>query len=208
MSSSWLLRHGRRDQAVNRGRHVRNELIPLAAATRLVFGVALCALHLSAAVAGPAEETELAEKEFARGDLVTSLALWRKAAQRGYAPAQARLGDILDKAEEDVEAVEWYRKAALQGNASAEYGLGQMYVKGEGVKKDLEQARLYVLRAAEKDYLAAVTLMMEAYRMGGLGLTADKGQADAWEARLIKLSPGYKRAPASARDQAKKVDGK
>ncbi len=185
-----------------------NRWIPLAAATRLVFGVMLGVLHLSAAVAGPAEDTELAEKEFARGDLLTSLALWRKAAQQGYAPAQARLGDILDKAEEDVEAVEWYRKAALQGNASAEYGLGQMYVKGEGVKKDLEQARLYILRAAEKDYLAAVTLMMEAYRIGGLGLSADKDKAEAWEARLIKLSPGYKRAPANARDQVKKVEGK
>lgn len=187
---------------------MRNRWIPLAAATRLVCGVVLCALQLSTAVAGPAEETELAEKEFARGDLVLSMTLWRKAAQQGHAPAQARLGDILDKAEEDVEAVEWYLKAALQGNASAQYGLGQMYVKGEGVKKDLEQARVYILRAAEQDYLVAVTLMMEAYRNGGLGLTADKDKADAWEARLIKLSPGYKRAPASARDQAKKAEGK
>ena len=208
MSSSGLLRRKWRGPAVNRGRHVRNRWIPLATAMRLVLGVVLCASQLSVAVAGPAEDTERAEKEFARGDLVTSMALWRKAAQQGYAPAQARLGDILDKAEEDVEAVEWYRKAALQGNASAEYGLGQMYVKGEGVKKDLEAARLYIVRAAEKDFLAAVTLMMEAYRTGGLGLAADKDKADVWEARLIKLSPDFKRAPANARDQPKKAEGK
>lgn len=187
---------------------MRTRSIPPAVAKRLLVGVMLCASHLAVALAGPAQETELAEKEFARGDLVTSLALWRKAAQTGYAPAQARLGDILDKAEEDVEAVEWYRKAAAQGNASAEYGLGQMYVKGEGVKKDPEQARLYVLRAAEKDYLAAVTMMMEAYRVGGLGLAPDKDKADAWEAKLIKLSPEYKPAPLSNREKPRKAEGK
>lgn len=153
------------------------------------------------AVAGPEQDTELAEKEFARGDLVVSMSLWRKAAEAGYAPAQVRLGDILDKAEEDVEAVDWYRKAAAQGNAAGEYGLGQMYLKGEGVKKDNEQARVNILRAAEKDYLPAVLLMMEAYRTGGMGLAVDLGKADEWEAKVMALSPGYQRAP-------RKVPGK
>lgn len=160
------------------------------------------------AVAGPEQDTELAEKEFARGDLVVSLALWKKAAQQGFAPAQARFGDILDKSEEDEEAVEWYRKAAAQGNVAGEYGLGQMYAKGEGVKKDFEQARSYTLRAAEKGYLAAVALMMEAYRTGGLGLAVDNAQADAWEVKVIALSPGYKRVTVKDKEKAKKVDGK
>lgn len=154
------------------------------------------------AVAGPEQDTELAEKEFARGDLVVSMSLWRKAAQEGYAPAQVRLGDILDKAEEDVEAVDWYRKAAVQGNAAGEYGLGQMYLKGEGVKKDVEQARVNILRSAEKDYLPAVLLMMEAYRTGGMGLPVDPGKADEWEAKVIVLSPGYQRAPRKAPGKA------
>lgn len=160
------------------------------------------------AVAGPEQDTELAEKEFARGDLVLSMELWRKAAQLGYAPAQARLGDILDKAEEDVEAVDWYRKAADQGNAAGEHGLGQMYLKGEGIKKDFEQARVYILRAAEKGYLAAMVLVMEAYRTGGLGLAVDKAQADAWEVKVIAQSPGYKRAPVRENVEGKKVNAK
>lgn len=159
-------------------------------------------------VAGPEQDTEKAEKEFARGDLVASMALWKKAAQQGYAPAQVRLGDILDKAEEDKEAVEWYRKAAAQGNAAGEYGLGQMYAKGEGVEKDFKLALSYNLRAAEKDYLAAVVLMMEAYRTGDLGLPVDNAQADAWEIKVMALSPGYERAPVNDKEKTKKANEK
>ena len=46
------------------------------------------------AVAGPEQDTELAEKEFARGDLVAALGLWTKAAEQGYANA-TELADYL-----------------------------------------------------------------------------------------------------------------
>ena len=160
---------------------------------RVVF-VLLCGLTAPWVMAGPHEETDLAEKEFARGDLVAAMSLWKRVAQQGFAPAQVRLGDMLDKAEEDVEAVDWYRKAAAQGNAAGEDGLGQMYAKGEGVSKDFEQARLYILRAAEKNYLPSVIMMMESYRSGGLGLAADAAKATEWEAKVIALLPTYKRA--------------
>jgi|GEM_PF-1472592 len=138
------------------------------------------------AAAGPAEDTAQAEKEFARGNLLVSMELWRKSAQAGHAPAQARLGDILDTAEEDAEAVEWYRKAAAQGDAAGEYGLGQMYAKGEGVAKDLDQARSYTLKAAGKNHAPAMLQALEIYRVGALGGTVDKEQAAAWEARVRK----------------------
>ena len=141
------------------------------------------------AAAGAKEDSEQAEKEFARGNLVVSLSLWRKAANEGYAPAQAWLGDILDKSEEDEEAVSWFRKAAAQGDAHGEYGLGQMYAKGEGVKQDFEQARLYIGRAAQKDYLPAVVLMREMYKNGTMGLAADPAQAAKWDAKVKELSP-------------------
>ena len=169
----------------------------------------LCALAVPLAHAGPAEDTALAETEFARGDLVASLALWHKAAAQGYAPAQARLGDIMDKSEEDEEAVLWYRKAAAQGDAAGEYGLGQMYAKGEGVPKDQAQALAHTLRAARLNHVAAVTLMMEAYRAGGLGLAADAAEAAVWEARLAALVPGARRAVAAkAADKGKKKDAR
>ena len=187
---------------------MKNRTLPRTSLKYLGVATLLWALITPWAMAGPEQDTELAEKEFARGDLVASLALWNRAAEQGYAPAQARLGDILDKSEEDELAADWYRKAAAQGNAAGEYGLGQMYVKGEGVKKDLEQARSHISRAADKGYVDAVVLMMEAYRTGGLGVTVDHAQADAWEVRLIALSPGYRKAAVRDKDKAKKVDAK
>lgn len=170
----------------------------------LVLATLLWGLVAPWASAGPAQEAELAEKEFARGDLIAALGLWRKSAQEGFAPAQVRLADMLDKAEEDEEAVVWYRKAATQGDAAGEFGLGQMYAKGEGVKKDVAQARAYVLRAAEQNHPPAVQLMMDAYRSGGLGLSVDLVQADLWEARVLALIPAYKKSLPKAPATTKK----
>ncbi|HCY62915.1 MAG TPA: hypothetical protein DHV59_08830 [Oxalobacteraceae bacterium] len=155
---------------------------------RACVGALLLCLAAPFAFAGPEQDTELAEKEFARGDLKKSLSLWRNAAKQGYAPAQVWLGDILDKGEEDEEAVAWYRKAAAQGSAAGEFGLGQMYAKGEGVKKDFAQARSYISRAAEKDYLQAVIAMMEMHKKGDLGATRDPVLAAQWEAKVKQLS--------------------
>lgn len=158
---------------------------------RLGVAVAGCCLGMSLAFAGPEEDNALAKKEFERGNLVVSMSLWRTAAQAGYAPSQVWLGDILDKAEEDVEAVGWYQKAADQGSADGEYGLGQMYIKGEGVKKDVGQGMRYIERAAAQNHVEAVKMMMVAYRQGSLGLPLDNVQADAWETKLIAILPGY-----------------
>lgn len=158
---------------------------------------ALLSLAAPFAHAGAAEDAEQAEQEFARGNLVVSMSLWRKAANAGYAPAQARLGDILDKAEEDTEAVNWYRKASDQGNAAGDFGLGQMYAKGEGVKRDEEQARKYIARAAEKGYLPAVMAMAEMYKSGTLGTPVDLAQSASWRARADELFAKEKTAAAA-----------
>lgn len=156
---------------------------------RMWIGALLLSLAAPLAYAGAEQDAEQAEKAFARGDLKLSMSLWRKASNAGHAPAQVWLGDILDKAEEDVEAATWYRKAAEQGSAAGEYGLGQMYAKGEGVKKDFAQARTYISRAAEKNYLLAVVAMMEMYKSGSLGESRDPVLAAQWEAKVKQLSP-------------------
>ena len=84
----------------------------------------------------------------------------------------------------------------------------QMYAKGEGVKKDDAEARTHILRAAEKNYLPAMMTMMGAYRVGSLGIAVDSAQADAWESKLVELSPTYKKAPVSKQEKTKKVYGK
>lgn len=156
----------------------------------------LCAFALSAAMlagvapaalAGPQEDTEQAEKEFARGNLIVALSLWRKAADQGHAPAQARLGDMFDKSEDDKEAFEWYQKSAAQGNAAGEFGLGQMYLKGEGVAKDAEKAFLYIAKAAEKGNLQAVLLMRDVYRNGSLGQAVDLAKSAEWDKKAQEI---------------------
>lgn len=161
--------------------------------------IGLCAMTLSLgaplALAGPAEDTEQAENEFARGNLIVAMTLWKKAADQGYAQAQARLGDIYDKSEEDKDAVEWYRKSAAQGNAAGEFGLGEMYAKGEGVAKDDTQAYSYISRAAEKGYLPAVLVMRETYRLGGMGVTPDLAKSAEWDAKAQELVARERPAP-------------
>ena len=167
------------------------------------FWIGVCALGLlsSAALADPAQDTARAEEAFRAGDLTRTIPLFKKAASEGYAPAQARLGEILDIAEFDEEAVTWFRKAADQGNAAGEFGLGRMYATGEGIGKDPKKALYWIKLAAEKDYLLAVKLLAQAYRTGDLGLTANPQQAQLWEAKARTLEKA-----AAARETKKQTE--
>jgi uncharacterized protein len=163
---------------------------------RAGLGALLLGLALSAAVAGPKEDTEEAEKEFARGNLIVALKLWKKAAEQGYAPAQTRMGDMLDKSEDDVDAVGWYKKAAAQGDAAGEFGLGGMYAKGEGVKKDFELARKYIGSAAEKGNLQAMLVMRDMYKNGSMDVAIDLAKSEEWQVKLKPLLPEDTSPPA------------
>lgn len=156
------------------------------------------------AFADPRLDTEAAERAYTLDDVVTAMALFRRAADAGYAPAQARLGDIFDSAEEDLLAVEYYRKAAGQNLAAGEYGLGRMYDKGEGVAKDTAEALKWYRRAAEKDYLPAVLIIARAYLVGALGLPASKVDAEAWGNRVVRLGGLMPAEPTRAEKGAKK----
>lgn len=176
-------------------------------ATRMTWLVAGClALALAAPVAsaGPKEDHEEAIAEFNKGDFTTSMALWLKSAEAGYAPAQVWLGDILDKAEEDEDAVKWYRKAAEQGDSGGEFGLGVMYAKGEGVKQDVPEAFRYIFKAAEKAYPPAMQAVSAAFRTGGMGQGVDAAKADEWQAKLYEAAPNYKPAPEAQPAEVKK----
>lgn len=155
----------------------------------------LACLAAGAALAGPREDTERAEASVRAGDLVTAMALLRKASDAGYAPAQARLADLLDAAEFDAEAVALYRKAADQGDPAGEYGLGRMLANGEGVAKDPAQALAYFRRSAARDHWQAVDALARAYRAGDLGLPRDLAEASRLDARAEVLRTAGKRSP-------------
>jgi hypothetical protein len=177
-------------------------------ATVRSVGLGLLAIALllvnAPGMAGPREDTVDAERAYARDDVVTAMALLRRAADAGYAPAQARLGDIYDAAEENAQAVELYRKAASQNLAAGEYGLGRMYDKGEGVAKDPVEALKWYMRAAEKDYVLAVQIIAHAYLLGALGLPASKEDAEAWGKRAARLGGSLPALPKQAEMGTKK----
>lgn len=133
------------------------------------------------------QDTERAEVSYRNGDLITAMALLRKASDQGYAPAQARLADLLDAAEQDAEAVALYRKAAEQGDPAGEYGLSRMLISGEGVARDPQQALALLRKAAAKGHAPAVDALARAYRSGSLGLPRDLQEAAQLEARAKAL---------------------
>lgn len=153
------------------------------------------------AVAGgdPGAQFQRAKRLIGSGDLVTGMKLLREAAEAGHAPAQAALGEILDRAEEDAEAVTWYRKAAEQGNAAGQFGLGMAYAAGEGVARDPVQAEAWVRKAALQDYVNAVDVLAQAYRKGDLGLAPDPQHAEAWRQRGQRLRQGKTTEGGSAK---------
>lgn len=61
-------------------------------------------------------------------------------AERGYAPAQTRLGFMFASGQgvpqNEMEAVEWYKRAAEQGDPDAQYLLGVSFDLAKGVPMD------------------------------------------------------------------------
>lgn len=154
-----------------------------------------CALLLTAvASSSPAQADEASDvyeqglAAYNRGDLPGALPLFREAAEGGSAEAQAWLGYLLDLAEANAEAVRWYRAAADQGNKDGLAGLADMYAKGEGVERDLAEARLLYEKAADAGHERAARVLAHAYEKGGLDVEPDAGRAAYWKSR--KAEPG------------------
>lgn len=151
--------------------------------------LALAALGTAAAQAGPAEDTARAETMIRTDDVVSAMGLLRSAANQNYAPAQARLADMLRAAEAYPEAIELYRKAADQNDPAGEVGLGRMYADGYGVQRDPEKALELYRKAQARNHWQAFDILARAYRAGDLGLGKDLAKAQELEAQAKALMP-------------------
>ena len=142
--------------------------------------VLLLACQAWPAWAAPEDDYRAGSQAYQGGDVVQAMALLKRAADAGHAPAQALLAYILDKAEFNDEALAYYRKAAAQGNADGEYGLGTMYAAGDGVARNPVEARRWIMRAAERGHAGAINALASAYINGGLGIEdAQRNGAEA-----------------------------
>ena len=145
-----------------------------------VAGSILTLLAGGPAHAGPEEDFASGMISYRRADFATAIPTLRKAADAGHAQAQALLASILDAADQDEEAVAYYRKSAASGNLDGIFGLGTMLAAGEGVAKDVKEARKLYTRAAEGGHKLAIAAMAEAYIRGELSISeGERKGADA-----------------------------
>jgi uncharacterized protein len=112
-----------------------------------------------------AEMLARGDQAFSSGDLIEAMQWYRGAAEKGHPAAQIKYGYILDRSEDNEAAVVWYRKAAEQAHAPGQYALAQSYATGEGVPRDMAEARRWWELAAEQNHVdAIVALATEAER--------------------------------------------
>ena len=87
------------------------------------------------------------------------IALFKKAAENGFASAQRCLGHVYEKGigvDRDLsKAFYWCECAANQGNTEAQHALGVYYFNGAGVPQDYEKALKYFESSAEGGFVKA-----------------------------------------------------
>lgn len=161
---------------------------------RLSFAC-LATFFLCTAFAAPEDDYQKGAKSYAEGDVVTAMPHLKTAADAGHAVAQALYALILDRADSDDEAVQYYRKSAEQGNADGQYGYGTMLSSGEGIARDVELGRQWLTRAAEQGHKLAINELALAYMRGQLGVSEEaRNSQDAL--RWIQLAAENKFVPA------------
>ena len=109
-------------------------------------------------------------------------AVWlRRAADQGFAPAEAALGEVfrLGKGVDrnPAEAAKWCRRAAEQGFALAEQKLGEDYAEGNGVPRDNVLAYMWLTLAGGASPDAAHD---ERRRLAGRMTAEEIGLAEAF----------------------------
>ena len=187
----------------------------------LSIGAALLLIVLVVNLFLPKNAEELFQEgydAYLTADYATAEDLFQQSAEKGYADAQARLGDMYYESrgvtQDYFKAADWYLKAAEQGNAHAQFMLGVMYENGEGVEKDDEQAVVWYTRAAEQGTIwAQYNLGLMYYN--GKGVAKDYGKAAQWISKAaeqgdadaqVQIGYMYESGEGVAKDEAKAAE--
>ena len=145
------------------------------------------AIHEAAASSSPAVDYELAQRLYDGNgtpqDQKAAAALFERAAEAGFAPAQFKLGVLYQKGlavEQDRTAAKrWYAAAAQAGNARAAHNLGVMDADASDGKPDYADAAKWFRRAAEMGVRDSQFNLATLYARG-LGVEQDMRQAWFW----------------------------
>ncbi len=138
-----------------------------------VFGLAIA----SPVWADAEEDYKAGYEAYRKGDMGGAMKNLERAAAANHVRAQALLGQLLDVADNNEQAMKYYRMAADQGDPEAMFGIGVMYRSGDGIEKNEKEGRDWIRKAAEKGYPPAVAAMAGHYMSGAKGgATADDGE--------------------------------
>ncbi len=142
----------------------------------------------------PEDLFQKAERIYRRGepkDLRLAFRIYLRAAKRGHAGAQNRLGWMLERGEGSepdlMQAALWHRRAAEQGHLNGMNDLGYLYRQGRGVPQDYGQALYWFQLAADRDYGYAEFNIGQMYE-NGWGVERDLDQAVSWYRKAASRS--------------------
>lgn len=137
---------------------------------------------------------ELASEYYDKGYRKRGFALYKKAAELGYAKAQHIVADCyrfgLGTLKNGDEAVRWYRKAAEQDDLQSIYALEEFYMWGSyGLEKNTEKAVQMWHKAAETGDVIAQHSLGNLY-LEGLYVEPNREEAIKWYRKAAQQ--GYK----------------
>jgi localization factor PodJL len=135
-------------------------------------------------------------------------AVWlEQAAQRGFAPAQYRLGSLYERGlgvtRDPAKARQWYETAADAGNVKAMHNLGVIYADASSGKPDYAAAAIWFRKAA--DYGLRDSQYNLAVLAGrGLGIPQNLPEAYLWFS--LAATQGDQDAAAKREEVAARLD--
>ncbi|MEO5376535.1 MAG: sel1 repeat family protein [Magnetococcus sp. DMHC-6] len=136
----------------------------------------------------PEEHYKKGMEAYQTTDMAGATQEFRLAAEANYGPGMLMYADLLDRAEDDALAVEWYKKALANKVPGAGLGLGRMMCDGEGVAKpDCAEGIRLVTDSAQSGHLPAMMLLARIYRNGEMEVKPDPAISLEW---LTKAAEG------------------
>lgn len=112
-------------------------------------------------------------------DLNEAVKWFRKAADQGHEDAEDALEVLVSEINNSNYMIKDIRNEVEKGNAEAMYTLGLHYRKGDGIRKDANEAVRWCRKAAEKGFAKAQYLLGE-YYYRGYGVQKEYSEAVNW----------------------------
>ena len=140
------------------------------------------------------EWCRLGEEAYGNSNYEEAAKWFRKAAEKGSAEGQYKLGYQYKKGEglekDYKQAAILFHEAAKKGYAKAQRHLGICYKDGEGIEKDLKLAAFWYRKAAEQGEAAAQNNLGLCYD-NGIGVEKDLKQAVYWYQKAAEQGNAY-----------------